>query len=207
MSKKRKRTRRKKRGPLSYILGLLLIVALGIGVCFALRGGYTTLIKSTYKLEHYDTVMQACADFDVDPALAYAIMRTESKFDEYAVSSADAKGLMQVADITLEWIHMRSDEFDEVTSADLFDPTVNIRCGVYTLSLLSELFESEQAVVAAYNAGVGVVQEWLADPAYSADGVHLDTIPYGETEAYVERVASSKAIYTEYYHLTKGESE
>ena len=205
MSKQKKRTRRKKRHPFLCIFGFLLIVALGIGLCFALRGGYNTLIKSTYKLEHYDTVMQACDDFDVDPALAYAIMRTESKFDEYAVSSADAKGLMQVADITLEWIHMRTDEFDEVTAEDLFDPVINIRCGVYTLALLDELFESEQAVIAAYNAGVGAVQGWLEDPAYSADGVHLDTIPYSETEAYVERVTSAKAIYTDYYHLTKGE--
>lgn len=205
MSSRKKRTRRrKKRSPLLYLLGFLLMIGLGIGLVFALRGGYHTLIKSTYKLEHYDTVMQACADFDVDPALAYAIMRTESKFDENAVSSADAKGLMQVADITLEWLHLRSDEFDAVTPDDLFDPVTNIRCGVYTLSLLDELFESEQAVIAAYNAGVGAVQGWLEDPAYSADGVHLDTIPYEETAAYVERVESSKAIYTEYYHLTEG---
>ncbi len=203
-SKKRTRRRRKRRNPLVYIFSFLLLIALGIVLCFALRGGYNTFIRSTYKLEHYDTVMQACTDYDVDPALAYAIMRTESKFDENALSSANAKGLMQVADITLEWLQFRSDEFDNVSPDQLFDPVTNIRCGVYTLSLLEELFDSEQAVIAAYNAGVGAVQGWLEDPAYSSDGVTLHTIPYEETRAYVERVQSSKAIYTEYYHLSKG---
>lgn len=194
-------------------LGLLVLIAAVVAMGFALRGGYETYVRSTYELEHYDTVMTACSDFDVDPTLVYGIIRTESGFDEQAVSSADARGLMQVTAVALDWIQLRTDEFDSCTADDLFDPVTNIRCGVYLLSLLHEQFDSEEAVIASYNAGNGKVSEWLADPAYSADGVHLDTIPYEETREYVKRVQDSKAIYRYYYHIgddqtttTKGDS-
>lgn len=211
MSKRRKTTsqrRKKKYHPLSYLIGFIVLVALAILLIFALRGGYNTLVKSTYQLEHYDTVMAACEDFGVSPSLTYAIIRTESKFDENATSSVDAKGLMQITDVALEWLWLRTDEFDEVTPEDLYDPAINIRCGVYMLSLLEEQFETEQAVIAAYNAGLGKVQQWLEDDSLSSNGIELDTIPFEETREYVKRVQSSKAIYEEYYHLdnTKGES-
>ena len=37
--------------------------------------------------------------------------------------------------------------------------------------------------------------EWLADAAYSADGKHLDTIPYPETEHYTKKVQHIQKIY------------
>lgn len=202
-----KRRRKKRYSPVLYVFSVFLLLALCCLMFFALRGGYDTYVRSTYELEHYDTVMAACEDFGIEPSLAYGIIRTESGFDEQAVSSADAKGLMQITDVALEWIRLRSDEFDEVTSDDLFDPAVNIRCGVYLLSLLEEQFESEQAVIAAYNAGLSNVESWLASEDYSSDGVTLHTIPFQETRDYVQRVLSSKAIYEQYYHLDdmKGE--
>lgn len=194
--------RRKKRyHPLAYILPVLLIAGLIALLVFVIGGGYHAYVKSTYKLQYYDEVSAACEDFGVDEALAYAIIRTESKFNPEAHSSADARGLMQITQITLEWIQFRSDEFDHLTIDDMYTPAHNIRCGVYVLSLLKEQFSDEDTVIAAYNAGIGIVGEWLEDPAYSHDGVTLHTIPYDETAAYVERVRSSKAIYKEYYQL------
>ncbi len=200
-AKRRGRRRRKTYHPLTYIAALLGLVALTVGLILALRGGYDTLMRSTYELAYQETVMEACETYDVEPSLAYAIMRTESKFNERALSSADAMGLMQVTETALEWCQFRSDDFKDYTVDMLYDPEVNIRCGVYMLALLEEQFESEQAVIAAYNAGIGVVQEWLTDEAYSSDGVTLHTVPYAETRAYIERVQSAKAIYEEYYQL------
>ena len=198
----RKRRRRKKRtNPLLGIVAFLAMAAVAVILVLVLRGGYHTLMRSTYELAHQETVMAACEDFDVEPALVYAIMRTESKFNENALSSADAMGLMQVTEISLEWLQYRSDEFKAYTVDQLYDPVINIRCGVYMLSLLEEQFESEQAVIAAYNAGIGIVQEWLQDEAYSSDGVTLHTVPYDETRAYIERVQDAKAIYEDYYQL------
>ncbi|MBQ3094793.1 MAG: lytic transglycosylase domain-containing protein [Clostridia bacterium] len=201
---KRRTTRRKKtkaKSSLRYAVGFAVLCAALVALCFALHRTYDVYVRAMFELEHYDTVMDACEDFDISPSLVYGIIRTESGFDEKAHSHADAQGLMQMTETALEWCQMRNDEFDRYTVSDLYDPKVNIRCGVYTLHLLFEQFDSEQAVIAAYNAGIGNVQEWLADPSYSDDGVTLHTIPFEETRNYVDRVQSSKGIYEQYYHL------
>ncbi len=205
---RRARTPRQKRLRTWWLIASTAVLAVLVVVLFfALRGGYDTYIRSTYELQYYDTVMQACRDYEVEPALVYAVIRTESGFDEKAHSSADAMGLMQVTDTALAWAQFRSDEFDDVTVEQLYEPHINIRVGVYVLSLLFEQFESEQAVIAAYNAGIGNVEEWLTDPAYSSDGVTLHTVPFEETRHYLERVTSSKAIYEDLYplELVKGD--
>ncbi len=202
----KKRRKRKPRTGL-ILISILLLTVLCAVLFFGLRNGYDRYIRSTFELEHYDTVMQACEDFGMTPSLVYGIIRTESGFDERAHSHADAMGLMQVTQTGLEWAQIRTDEFDGVTVADLYDPDVNIRCGVFLLSLLFEQFDSEQAVIAAYNAGIGNVEDWLADTAYSHDGITLHTVPFEETRHYIDRVTSSKRIYQQYYQIDdlKGE--
>ncbi|MBR5134763.1 MAG: lytic transglycosylase domain-containing protein [Clostridia bacterium] len=197
------RTRRRFRRRLGKLLfALVLIAGLALLVFKALDRGYDVYVESTYTLEHYETVEAACEQYGVPMSLAYAIIRTESGFDETAHSTADAYGLMQMTQTGLDWIRQRSDEFDDVTVDDLYDPQTNIRCGVYYLSLLRAEFENDDTVAAAYNAGIGKVWAWLDDPACSDDGKTLHTIPYKETRTYVKRVASSRALYQEYYHLT-----
>lgn len=195
-SKRRRRHRR-----LYAAASIVFLIGLAVLLFFGLRGGYDTYIRSTYELEHSDVVMQACEDFGMTPSLVYGIIRTESGFDERAHSVADARGLMQVTQTGLEWAQIRTDEFDNVTVNDLYDPVINIRCGVYLLSLLFEEFDSEQAVIAAYNAGIGNVEEWLTDPAYSDDGITLHTVPFEETRNYIKRVTSSKGIYQQFYQI------
>ena len=206
-SPKRRKRRNRRRSSFKIVASVMVLTALIVLLFFGLRGGYDTFIRSTFVLEHYDTVMKACDDFDIQPSLVYGIMRTESGFDERAHSSADARGLMQVTQTGLEWAQIRTDEFDGLTVKDLYDPVHNIRCGVYLLSLLFEQFDSEQAVIAAYNAGIGTVEEWLIDSHYSSDGITLHTIPYEETRNYIQRVLSSKGIYQDYYQIddTKGD--
>lgn len=197
----RRRSRRRYKPLLTLLFSVAFVVGLIALVIAALSRGYDAFVKSTHTLEHYATVTQACEQYDVPPSLAYAIIRTESGFDPNAQSRVDARGLMQVTQTGLDWIKLRSNEFDDVTVDQLYDPDINIRCGVYMLSLLRQEFEHDDTVVAAYNAGIGKVGEWLTDPAYSSDGKTLHTIPYEETRKYVKRVNSSRTIYQNYYQL------
>ena len=57
--------------------------------------------------------------------------------------------------------------------------------------------------MAAYNCGIGKVNAWLSDPAYSKDG-KLTAIPVDETRLYVEYVFRDAEKYKE---LLKGKSE
>ena len=151
--------------------------------------------------KRYETIVSnAAEEYDLPPSLIYAIIYTESKFDRYAVSSADAYGLMQITEDTYQWVCQRTgQDFYEVES--LYDPYTNVSCGVALISLLYERFENTETMLAAYNAGQGKVSEWLQNPSYSNDGVTLTHIPYEETEDYVRRVINTQAKYQQLYNI------
>ena len=56
-----------------------------------------------------------------------------------------------------------------------------------------------EVALAAYNAGMGNVSQWLESGDYSHDGETLHTIPYPETDAYVEKVQRAYQIYQKLY--------
>ena len=175
-----------------------LVLALGV---LLLRYGYKRYYSAVYPLRFTDEVTAASEEFDVDPSLIYAVIHTESSFQPQVTSSAGAKGLMQLTDSTLEWALNRAGEKGKYTAEDLYDPQVNIHYGVYVITLLGEQFENTETILAAYNAGIGRVGEWLKDTAYSADGIHLDAIPYPETAEYIKRVQNARKQYQELYNI------
>jgi soluble lytic murein transglycosylase len=104
---------------------------------------------------------------------------------------------MQLTEETFDWVGWRLGE--ETAFDDAFDPQTNLRYGVYLLSYLLELFEDEETALAAYHAGAGIVQRWLSDERYSADGRTLTEIPYADTAQYVPRVIQAKKTYQHLY--------
>ena len=129
----------------------------------------------------------------VAPSLVYAMMKAESGFDEKAQSRAGAVGLMQLLPSTARFICMREKIiFDEEM---LFDGSYNTRLGTLYISYLFEKFPVMETMLAAYNAGEGVVSEWLSDENLSRDGTTLSRIPYPETERYIKKVKKFKRIY------------
>ena len=175
-----------------------LVLALGI---LLLHYGYKRYYSAVYPLQYTEEITAASEEFGVEPSLIYAVIHTESSFQPQVTSSAGAKGLMQLTDSTLEWALNRAGEKGKYTAEDLYDPQVNIHYGVYVLTLLGEQFENTETILAAYNAGIGRVGEWLKNPAYSTDGAHLTAIPYPETADYVERVQNARKRYQELYNL------
>lgn len=177
-------------------LGLLLLVAVA---AVALYWSKDMLMQRFYPLPYYETIMEQSEKNDLDPALVYGVIRAESGFDPNAVSRADARGLMQMTPQTFEWMQTMIPDSEALTAEDLFDPEVNIQFGCELLSLLISHYENESTAICAYNAGMGNVTSWLEDPAYSADGVTLEEIPFGETRAYLKRVTENREIYRELY--------
>ena len=186
------------------IAAVLIAVALAamVGVArwaaplFATEGPswYT---KTVYPLEHTDAIRDAARRYDLDPALVAAVIYAESRFDEHALSSQGAVGLMQVLPQTAEQI---ADESGGVTftTADLEDPRVNVRYGSYYLRHALDAYDGDvRAAVASYNAGMGAVSEWRAGG--EARRLRLRDIPYPETRAYVEKVLEARRVYRETY--------
>ena len=122
-------------------------------------------MKFLYPQSYSDLVEQEAAEFDLDPDLVYAVIKTESGFDPEARSSADAMGLMQLTQETFDWIASLYPL--ENSSAGVYDPQANLHCGCALLRLLLDQYGSVDVALAAYNAGMGNVSEWLESGDYS----------------------------------------
>lgn len=182
---------------LKWLIAVAVIVAVGVA---AYPWAYRTYLKAAHPLQYEELVTAYAAENDLPPSLVFAVIRTESHFQPDAVSSAGAKGLMQLMDGTYEWIQTKLPGESEPAER-VFDPEVNIRCGTKLLALLIKEFGDTETALAAYNAGIGTVEGWLKDNRYSADGKTLVNIPIEETNTYVKRVLKAKAQYQALYDM------
>ena len=163
------------------------------------------LERELYPLHYTETVELAANEFDLPLEMVYAVILTESSFDADAISSAGAKGLMQLTDDTNEWVAWRLGE--DITPERIFEPEVNVWRGCYLLAYLYERFGGWNEALAAYNAGVGRVDGWLSDALYSIDGKTLivDKLPIEETRNYIKKVLASAEKYKKLYFEQKSE--
>ena len=53
--------------------------------------------------------------------------------------------------------------------------------------------------LAAYNAGMGNVNNWIERGTIKADGTDLENIPYKETNMYVRRILNDYEMYQKLY--------
>ena len=135
--------------------------------------------------------------YGLEESLVYAVMKAESKFDLDAVSSAGAKGLMQLMPDTFRWLQTLSGDTYDIGA--ICEPEVNIRFGCMLLRMLLDEYGDLTVALSAYNAGMGNVTSWLSDTAYSDDGKTLAVIPFSETESYVRKVLRYKEFYEKIY--------
>lgn len=128
----------------------------------------------------------------VDKAIVHALIRQESRFNPHATSHQGATGLMQLLPSTAKFVAGR----EEVL---LTDPKTNIEIGQKYVGQLmrdpvvnNDLFK----LAVAYNAGPGNLAKWkkrlkdVDDPL-----LFIESIPSGETRAFVERVMVNYWIY------------
>lgn len=179
---------------------LLALVAVGAFGVYVVRAEPDWYLQMRYPLQ-YQAIIDAHADnYGLEPSLLAAVIYTESKFDPRAESSAGAIGLMQLLPDTAQGIadHTGGGNY---TAADLYDPELNIRYGAYYLARLQRKYrdhpQSLDLALAAYNAGQGNVDKWVAA---TPDGRRV-RIPFRETRDYLERVHRLQGIYHDAYGL------
>lgn len=136
-----------------------------------------------------------------EPALVHAITRQESNFELRVVSSANARGPMQLLPSTAQAVARRLG-IPHSTPMLTSDPEHNLRLGsAYIAERLERYNGALPLAAAAYNAGAGRVDEWLGtygDPrAPNGPDVRdwIELIPFGETRNYVQRVIENVVIY------------
>jgi len=138
--------------------------------------------------------------FAFDPALVYALVRTESNFKSRLVSREGARGLMQIMPVTARALA----RLGLVSGADrrnLYNAAVNLDVGQRYLTYL----DSQQSihgdlirVLASYNAGVGGFNRWNQNITGGSDPLlYIEEIPNRETRGFVLKVFGYAWIYAE----------
>ena len=135
-----------------------------------------------------------------EPAFIFSVTRQESNFDTEAVSSANARGLMQLLPSTAQLVARRlgmNFRVDMLTA----DPQANIKLGAAYLEEMLGRFEGSLVMAAgAYNAGPRRVDEWLVTYGNPLRGERdlldwMEMIPFAETRNYVQRIVEGAVIY------------
>jgi membrane-bound lytic murein transglycosylase C len=162
--------------------------------------------------KYRDTVAQFSKSYDISPSLVFAIIRTESNFNPFAVSSAPAYGLMQLVPSSGgREGYRRAKGADTMPSKDyLFDPQNNIELGTALLNVLlynqlepvENTVSREYCAIAAYNTGAGNVFRTFSKDRTTAineinrlhPGDLYETLraqlPYEETRSYLHKVVN-----------------
>lgn len=199
-------------------LKLLFVCVLLILVCVKIHP-VTYVMQKIYPLKYEDIIIKYSREYNLDRYLVMAVISAESNFDETAQSHKNAKGLMQVTDDTAQWIckkcginangaeNVENDKNDKndkktekIKNPDFFDPDTNIHIGCAYLEFLLDTFDGNvKNSIAAYNAGHGNVAKWLDDSNHTDDGENLKSIPFGETDKYVNKVIKRIDIYKKLY--------
>ncbi len=180
----------------SLVIVAILLLSILSGFIFQTIGD--AIDRRRYPQAYSEFVTEQAEKCGVPEYVVYAVIKTESNFVSNAQSKAGAVGLMQIMPETFAWLMAMQKE--SLQDGMLYDPETNIRYGTYLLAYLYSEFNSWETAFAAYNAGSGTVRGWLENPEYSADGKHLDKIPYPETDKYVDKVTSAIDVYKRLYY-------
>ena len=124
-----------------------------------------------------ETIYDLALEEDIDPDVAFGLVRTESEFKNHATSHVGAIGLTQLMPSTARWLK------PGVQARDLRDPKVNLSIGFRYLRELIDKYEGdERMALLAYNRGPGTVDRVLkrggdpdngyAEAVFSGEGVH-----------------------------------
>jgi len=155
------------------------------------------LARLAYPVPYPDRVLEEAQRRHLPPLLLYAVMRQESLFDPYAVSSARARGLMQIIPPTAQAIAEALGQ--PYRESWLHRPAVSIAFGAYYLAQQRDRFGGNLWVaLAAYNGGPGNAARWWATARGDPD-LFYERITLEETRRYLERVVEHLAVYRALY--------
>ena len=152
--------------------------------------------------------------FGVSENLVYAIIKTESNFNQFAVSNAGAYGLMQIVPKSAGRDAYRHAKGKTITPSKsyLFNARNNIELGTAYLNIIDKKYlgginnpiSREYCVISAYNTGSGNVLKTFSTnrnraktiinskPPLEIYNKLRQSLPYAETRRYLQKVVEYK---------------
>lgn len=141
-----------------------------------------------------DIVMREANETGLHPLLLFSIIRQESFFENFVISSAGARGLMQIMPATGQELASRYG-YSNFQVEDLHNPLINIRLGAKYLATQRDYFGGDlYLALAAYNGGPGNAYYWSQLSNGDPD-LFLEVIRFEETQRYIRSIAELMNIY------------
>lgn len=175
------------------IIVVLIVVFLGIFK--------NKILKIIYPKTYKEIVETYAEQYNLEENLIFAVIKAESNFDVEAVSNKGAKGLMQLMEETAKDVIKQSKIDLDITKIgeELLNAENNIKIGTKYLASLLEKYGNAEVALAAYNAGIGNVNNWIEKGIIKDDGSDIENIPYKETNMYVRKILRDYKIYKKIY--------
>jgi soluble lytic murein transglycosylase len=153
--------------------------------------------EAAYPRAYPDAAQSYGKTFGSPELFVYAIMRKESSYLPFALSSSDARGLLQLIPATADQV---AKKLALASYADeLFDPDTNLHLGIAYLGGLLHRFQGQEALAAgAYNAGAHAMMRWCDQWSGRPLDEFVELITYDQAREYIKRVLG---IYARYRHL------
>lgn len=184
LKRRKKEVQRHQGNTGAMVFTLLLTIFCGI---FLYTIDNIKLLRPTEQVSHI--IVQCAEEEHIAPSLLEAVILTESKFDEKAVSHVGAVGMMQLMPDTAQWISEESG----LPADNLASPDQNIPLGAWYLNyLLKKYHNNEVFALAAYNAGRGNVDEWIEKNKWPEGFKDVEKIPFPETREFVKSVVTAR---------------
>ena len=156
-------------------------------------------IEIAFPRVHLNHTIQVAARHSINPHLIWAIMRQESRYDASAVSPAGALGLMQITP-GAAGLSRSHGKIPTKAIAEILDPKKNVALGIRILSKNLASFRGKIIpAVAAYNADIRKVRQWLHNNGKMKDDEFIENMPYLETRLYVKKVLAGYLAYNRLY--------
>ncbi|MGB6370893.1 MAG: tetratricopeptide repeat protein [Atribacterota bacterium] len=153
------------------------------------------LWEHLYPAYFEDMIREYALKYEIDPLLALAMIREESRFNAWNESVAGARGLMQIIFSTGEWIAQKLN-IEDFNDEMLFSPEVNINLGCWYIGYLKERFLNDPIlIISGYNAGPGTTSKWLEQYDRSDLDNFVENVPYSETREHIKKVMKSYQMY------------
>ena len=153
--------------------------------------------QALYPVPYWNEIQHWGSQNTVNPVLALALMRQESRFEPQIKSVVGATGLMQLMPETAAEVASQV----KLKKYSLENPNDNIRLGTWYLNSTHQTYQGNSMLaIASYNAGTGSVGKWLQTLNTQDADAFVETIPFDETQGYVKSVLENYWNYTRLYN-------
>lgn len=162
------------------------------------------LQRLVYPFPYRDLITQSAQKYGVDPLLLVALIRQESAFNPSAHSVTGALGLTQFEPPTAQGV-AKQIGLPNFTLDQLNQPRIAIELGAAYLASQTKVFGGNPIfALAAYNAGGGSLQSWLADNPRQDLDLLVEEIPFQQTNDYVRLIYRFYDEYQFVYRSSTG---